>query len=335
MLKKGVEGIEGVQQKREFYCEKCDYKCSTKFLFKQHLSTKKHKGFDPAHIMLKCVCGRSYRHVQSYKRHLKSCKIHTSHKNTISNDEIAKGQSETKKIPFVGEARDTEIGATATEAALAEACSKKVIDDEKRELHTIIKGLMDQNRTIIQENQKMQSVVRDMLPKIGNNNTTFNLQVFLNEKCKDAINLSEFVESLKLETSDLEKTRELGYAGGVANILVRGLQQMEIHRRPIHCSDLQRETLFVRDKDVWEQGEDGRGHLQAAISTVAQRQTGKIKEWEAQNPGWNQTDEGTNRYIEMVRSLTDREEGGNTDREIIRSIAREVDIGAAKNIIQG
>ena len=102
---------------------------------------------------------------------------------------------------------------------------------------------------------------------------------------------------------------------------------MDVHRRPIHCSNLQQQTLFVRDHDAWEHGEGGKGKLKVAISTVAHRQTGKIKEWEAANPDWNKTNEGTQRYIEMVRSVTDGGEDGGANREIISSIAKEVDIG--------
>tara|TARA_Y100000389_G_C17424594_1_gene498796 strand:- start:39 stop:923 length:885 start_codon:yes stop_codon:yes gene_type:complete len=274
-----------------FHCAKCDYTCATRFLFKQHVATKKHR--------LRCPCGRSYRHVQSYRRHAAKC--------STAIQSASQADSQPEDGP---DSPDADSG-----------------DAEKRELRSIIRNLADQNRTILLENQKMQSVVREMLPKIGSNNTTFNLQVFLNEECKDAINLSDFVDTLKLEAGDLDRTRELGYAGGVANILVRGLQQMDVHRRPIHCSDLQRQTLFVRDRDAWEQGEDGRGRLKVAISTVAHRQTGKIKDWEADNPNWNQTDEGTQRYIEMVRSVTDGGEDGGADSKIITSIAKEVDIG--------
>tara|TARA_B100002051_G_scaffold191136_1_gene181114 strand:- start:2362 stop:3171 length:810 start_codon:yes stop_codon:yes gene_type:complete len=253
--------------------------------------------------MLKCPCGKEYRHVQSYRRHARRCAM-----GTLSD---------------VQEAPDLPKG-----GSLGGPADQGVQDGEKQELRDIIRTLVDQNRTILRENQKMQSVVREMLPKIGNNNTTFNLSVFLNETCKDAINLSEFVESLKLEAGDLDKTRELGYASGVASILVRGLQQLDIHRRPIHCSDVEREVLFVRDKDAWEEGAHGRGHLKAAISTLAQRQTGKIKEWEAENPDWNKTEEGTQRYIEMVRSVTDKGEGEREESKIISSIAREVDLGS-------
>ena len=284
-LKDGREG---------FHCVKCNYTCRTRFLFKQHITTKKHR--------LRCTCGKVYRHIQSYKRHAAKCPV-------------ARASEQCAPQP-------AEVGGSAS--AGAEAGGN---DAEKQELLTIIRNLADQNRTILLENKKMQSVVRDMLPKIGSNNTTYNLQVFLNEKCKHAINLSEFVDTLKLEAGDLDRTRELGYAGGVANILVRGLQQLDVHLRPIHCSDVQHETLFVRERDAWEQGEDGRGKLQGAISTVAQRQTGKIKEWEAQNPDWNKSDEGTQRYIEMVRSVTDGGEDSGADSKIITSIAKEVDIG--------
>ena len=279
--------------KSRFHCTKCNYTCTTKYLFKQHLATKKHR--------LRCSCGKSYRHIQSYNRHAAKCP------EAQAAAERARASEERAEAEHPGSQRKEDI--------------------EKQELLNIIRNLADQNRTILQENQKMQSVVREMLPKIGSNNTTYNLQVFLNEKCKDAINLSEFVNTLKLEAGDLDRTRELGYAGGVANILVRGLQQLDVHLRPIHCSDVQQETLFVRERDAWEQGEDGRGKLQGAISTVVQRQTGKIKEWEAVNPDWNKSEEGTQRYIEMVRSVTDGGEGSCAEREIISSIAKEVDIG--------
>ena len=288
----------------KYYCPKCDYGCSTEWLLRQHFNTKKHRQPKCPHKMLKCPCGKEYRHIQSYRRHARKCPANEL--GSISS-----------RVP----AGDPVHIGTAPGSSGAP-------DEEKQELRDIIRTLVDQNRTILRENQKMQSVVREMLPKIGNNNTTFNLSVFLNETCKDAINLSEFVESLKLEAGDLDKTRELGYASGVASILVRGLQQLDIHRRPIHCSDLEREVLFVRDKDAWEEGEHGRGQLKAAISTLAQRQTGKIKEWEAENPDWNKTEEGTQRYIEMVRSVTDKGEGEREESKIISSIAREVDLGA-------
>ena len=184
-----------------FHCVKCSYTCTTRFLFKQHLTTKKHR--------LRCSCGKAYRHIQSYKRHAAKCPVARASEQCTS-------QSANDAAPPAPE----QAGGS---------------DVEKQELLTIIRNLADQNRTILLENKKMQSVVREMLPKIGSNNTTYNLQVFLNEKCKDAINLSEFVDTLKLEAGDLDRTRELGYAGGVANILVRGLQQLDVHLRPIHC----------------------------------------------------------------------------------------------------
>ena len=174
----------------------------------------------------------------------------------------------------------------------------------------------------------MQKVVKEMLPRIGNNNTTFNLQVFLDETCKDAVNLSEFIAGLQLGPSELEITRRLGFAGGVADIFVRGLRAIDLHRRPIHCSDLTREVLHIRDNNVWAAQGEAKPRLEAAISEVARRQTSQIKAWEETYPDWNKTEEGTQRYISMVRSVTDQDQAG-AGRAIINEIAREVVIGSA------
>ena len=317
LLNKKVASESHGKADGELYCAKCDYRCSKPWLFKQHRATKKHKQAPGEHIMLKCECGKQYRHVQSYKRHAKSCPFVIT-QTTYPPDSTKAGMA----------ASDVHAVAPAQTAA-------PTSDSEKSELRNIISTLMSQNQTILQENRNMQSMMREMLPKIGSNNTTFNLQVFLNEECKDAINLSDFVDGLKLDAGDLDKTRRLGYAGGVASILVRGLKDMEVHRRPIHCSDLHRQTLYVRDSNAWEKGEHGRGRLKKAISDVAKRQTGHIKKGEAENPDWNKSDEGTQQYIEMVRGVTDPGDEVCAESEIISSIAKEVALSGAGDPVAG
>tara|TARA_B100000902_G_C27265405_1_gene893246 strand:- start:876 stop:1748 length:873 start_codon:yes stop_codon:yes gene_type:complete len=272
--------------KQEFYCEKCDYTCHTSFLFKQHCSTKKHQKSECSKMLkkyaneYKCECGRIYKHIQSYNRHIKTCKI-----------ELSQCQN-----------------------------------SEKEELRGMISTLISQNQNMLMENKEMRDLVKDMIPKIGSNNTTitnkFNWQFFLNEQCKDAINLTDFVETLKLSLADLAETRQNGYITGITNIFVRGLRELELHKRPIHCSDLKREILYVKDNDTWEKDNEDKQMVKNAISTVAKRQINKIKEWEAVNPDWNKSENGTQMYIEMVRNLG----GCNDDRadnKIIKTIAKE------------
>jgi hypothetical protein len=174
----------------------------------------------------------------------------------------------------------------------------------------------------------MREMLRDVIPRIGNNNTTinnkFNLQIFLNEQCKDAINLTEFVDTLELGLSDLDETRQNGYISGISSIIVRGLKELDLHKRPIHCCDLKREVLYVKDDDKWERENEGKCKIKQAIAVVANKQFDKIKEWEVSNPCWNSTESGTQSYIEMVKQVTTANDDDRSANRIIKSIAKEV-----------
>lgn len=298
MLNK-ICSADTINQKYKFYCEKCDYGSNKKFLFKQHCETKKHrkpqcsKMLNLNMLSYNCPCGRTYKHIQSYNRHKKKCSTEIT---TITNE------TENNK------------------------------DDEKDELRNMISTLISQNQNMLLENKDMREMVKDMIPKLGNNNTTinkFNLQVFLNEQCKDALNLTDFVATLQLELADLDATRQHGYVNGITNIFVRGLRELELHKRPIHCSDLKREVLYVKDNDTWLKDDDDKARMKQAITTVAKRQLAIIKDWEAKNDKWNETDKGTKMYIDMVKSVT----GGSdesSENKIIKTIAKEVIIEKEK-----
>lgn len=293
MLKK-ICSDDTIIQKPKYYCEKCDYSCDKIFLYKQHCKTKKHTKTQCSKMLkkyanfYKCKCGRKYQHIQSYNRHKKTC------------------ESSCNIILDVQEK-----------------------DQEKADLRGMISTLITQNQTMLMENKEMRELVKDMIPKIGNNNNTtinkFNLQVFLNEQCKDAINLSDFVETLRLELDDLDTTRQNGYVSGITSIFVRGLRELELHKRPIHCSDLKREVLYVKDNDSWEKDSDNKKKMKQAITTLAKRQIDIIKEWEANNSNWNSTEKGTQEYVDMVHHVTNCSETMN-DNKIIKTIAKEVTI---------
>lgn len=288
MLKK-ICDFETDEKKEIFYCEKCNYTGKTKFLFKQHCKTKKHQKHECSKMLKKyatpylCKCGREYKHIQSYNRHKKIC---------MKENIIIKN------------------------------------DDENGNLKELISTLVTQNQNILLENKEMREMVKGMIPKIGNNynNTTinkFNLNVFLNEECKDAINLTEFVETLKLELEDLDNTRENGYITGLTNIFVRGLRELDFNKRPIHCSDLKREVLYVKDNNIWEKDNNEKDKLKKALAVVSKRQINKIKEWERNNPNWDNTEDGTTKYIDMIKNLTQHTDVEN-ENKIIKTIAKEV-----------
>ena len=294
MLTKICKKSDG-KEKKEYYCEKCDYKCSTKFLYTQHCSTKKHqnqemlKNAHKKYALFSCDCGRTYKHQQSYNRHLKQCQVR-----------LLTVQTQNTKID---------------------------VDPEKEELKGMVQELLIQNKNMILANKEMRDMVDEIIPKIGNNNTTihnkFNLNIFLNEQCKDALNLTDFVNTLELKIDDLDNTRQNGFITGITDIFVKGLKQLDLNKRPIHCCDLKREILYVKDNNTWERDND-KTTMKQAINDVAKKQISKIKEWESDNPDWNKTDEGTVKYIEMIGNITNTNLENNTENKIIKTIAKEV-----------
>lgn len=302
LIEKGVKS--NGKKKYKYYCEVCDYGCSRKFLMQQHEKTNKHKSAyfsegnaQNAHLEIcyhTCSCGKKYKHVQSYNRHKKVCQF---------------SESENQKLAITVK----EIEKTS---------------EESSDLKDMITALIEQNKSILLENKEMRNIVKDLIPKVGSNNTTnynqFNINVFLNEQCKDALNLTDFVNTLKLESSDLDITRENGYAKGIANIFLKGLRNLDMHKRPIHCSDLKREVLYVKDNDTWEKEAREKPKIKQAITTVAKKQINAIKEWEAKHPGWQNSDKGQKEYCEMVREVTSCAGSDETENKIIRTIAKEV-----------
>jgi len=209
----------------KFQCEKCDYGCSRKFLWKQHLATQKHKRQQSAtdgnqkyalSEDLSCSkCGRCYKQRSGLWRHEKKCTI-------ISEDvNIEKLEQENGELK------------TIMQKMLSGLDKDGKIKDQ----------MMDQMK-------EQNKIIQDMIPRLGNNNNNkFNINVFLNENCKDAINMSEFIESLKIQLDDLQYTTENGLIEGISSVFVNGLKQIDTFKRPIHCTDMKRETIYIKDND--------------------------------------------------------------------------------------
>lgn len=307
------------QNNWKFYCHTCDYGCKRRFLLQQHEKTKKHEMLKNAQKCSKsnsstnskeiknkkkeslyylCKCNRQYKHIQSYRRHQKNCDFYKNNNLISIKDDSLHLNEDYKNI------------------ILENTVMKEVIDQYK--------NLVDDKNN---ENKEMRELFSQLLPKIGNNNTTINntlnLQVFLNEKCKDALNLTDFINTLELGNVDLEITKEFGLAEVIANVFVRGLNALAQDKRPIHCSDLKKEVLYVKDDGVWEKENNERLKIKGAISSFSKKQIKSIKKWEENNPNWENTEEGTKNYFHMVQLLTDpvNEEQEN---KIIKGIAKEV-----------
>ena len=155
-------------------------------------------------------------------------------------------------------------------------------------------------------------------------NQTFNLQFFLNEQCKDAMNMKDFVNSIQLNTDDLESVGKLGYVEGMSNILITNLNKTELHKRPVHCSDIKRETLYVKDEDKWER--DGPDHaiMTNAVLAVEHKNVRLMGEWAAQHPRCMDSNSNDNvKYFKLSKTITDGAQDGNISK-VIKRVAKNV-----------
>ena len=215
---------------KTFECDICIFNCSKKGDYNRHLNTAKHKMLshvddndDKKNIKLyTCSCDRSYKYRQSYYRHKKSC-TYTDNENNIiiTND------------------NSTILN----------------LISQNKELMNL---LVVKNQEHREETSKLHNTIHEMIPKIGNNNNNtnntnqFNLQVFLNEDCKDALNFSEFIAQIKISFEDLENQVESGYVKGISKLFIDNLQGLGTNNRPIHCTDKKRKTLYIKENDEWD-----------------------------------------------------------------------------------
>ena len=155
-------------------------------------------------------------------------------------------------------------------------------------------------------------------------NQTFNMQFFLNEQCKDAMNMKDFVNSIQLDTDDLENVGKLGYVEGMSNILITNLNKTELHKRPVHCSDIKRETLYVKDADKWECDGPDHAKMTNAVLAVEHKNVSLMGEWAALHPKcMNSNTNDNNRYFKLSKIVTDGAKDGNISK-VIRRVAKNV-----------
>ena len=204
--------------------------------------------------------------------------------------------------------------------------TKKESSSDNVELKEIIQTMVQQNNNLqellLKQSDTHREEIQSMIPKIGNTtNNKFNLNIYLNEECKDAVNIMDFVQSLQIGISELETTAELGYIDGITDIMVNGLKELETTKRPIHCSDLKREILYIKDNDVWQKETYAKSRLKHAIKHVSMNNAKQINHWIDKNPNCN--DVIYNNIIMNSVCENDEQQDKFADR-IIKNVAKNV-----------
>jgi len=222
------------------------------------------------------------------------------------------------------------------ECSVDKTDTKPPINNDNGAMMELLKQNQEFKELLIEQQQDNQELQKQLLEAvkegkhITNNtqNNKFNLNFFLNEQCKDAINMSEFLENMTLDLEDLTETGRLGYVNGISRILVNKLREMDTYKRPLHCTDLKRETLYIRDNDVWEKEENSNQKLKELVDRVANKNCKTMRQWTDIHPNYTEMDTPDNQ--EFMR-LSDTILGGFGEEEskqfrsrIIRSVIKEV-----------
>ena len=213
--------------------------------------------------------------------------------------------------------------------------NKRIELDTSKSLE-IITDLLRQNKELheqVIEMSKEPKIINNITNNnISNSNNTtnnqFNLNVFLNEECKNALNIMDFVRSLNLTVQDIEETGRLGYVGGMTRIFVNALKDMDVKMRPIHCTDIKRETVYVKDQDTWEKDNSDKNKLKTALKQVARKNLQMLPEWQEQNPDFRILDTPENQqYMQISLSSLGAysdEESQKQEDKILKNVLKEV-----------
>ena len=263
-----------------FVCETCDYNTSNKKDYTKHISTPKHIKMttmvtydDNKSSLMVCVCGNTYKYRQGLSRHKKSCSS-LINKNII---DIIQPNQQLEQQPKVS-TEDMQMTLILELVKQNQEFKNLLIQQSNQ--------MMEQNKTMI-EVAKNSQVNNNTISNSNNHshNKTFNLQFFLNETCKDAMNMKDFIQSLELSLPELEKMGEVGFAEGMSRVFVNRLNSLDITKRPIHCSDVKREIIHIKDDNKWERDNANLDRLRKIIKNLTHKNILRVDDWKKANPG--------------------------------------------------
>ena len=299
-----------------FCCNNCDYITSNKKDYNKHLMTRKHENttkynenaikIPKKEKIYECECGKTYPYRSSLYNHKKRC-CFVDNKNAIIN-------------------------------------KPEDIDYKDMFLRMIKENKQLQNILVTQQNQ-----INELIPKVGNqiigdNNTInnkhkFNINIFLNEQCKDALTMNEFIDKIKITMNDLMITKNKGLSEGVSNIFIENMNKLSVRERPMHCTDMKRETVYIKcDNTIyngssnWEK-DDENIKLKEALNKVSRVQQKNLDKWTEEHPNWKNNSDEQEEYMQLVKNCTDDLHENKREDKAIRKVCNQVYLGDLVNDI--
>jgi len=318
----------------KFICNECDFRCCKRSDYERHLNTAKHKMVtngtkNTPNNLLKhiCCCGKEFKYRQGLSRHKQNCSgvlidiVSATVISPISNtnntdliDVIVKQQEETTEL------------------------KKLLVQQQEQHFKHMKEQMKEQQEQMKEQQEQHHKQIQELIPQLNqitNINTTnqnncnnkFNLNFFLNEQCKDAMSIQNFIQNLNIGIKELEHMGDVGYVNGMMNIFSNTLGAMDVYKRPLHCTDLKRETLYIKQGDTWEKDTEDKSSLKKLIKSVERKNYGTLRQWEKQHPDAFECDTPDN--IEYMKISTESLGGEqSTDalklNKIMKHVIREV-----------
>jgi hypothetical protein len=334
------------KSQKKYECNLCNYKCSRKNDYDKHIMTRKHINTTKYNgITTKvattlessspftCICGKIYQHRASLYNHSKKCNnvgekisensnsICISNGSENSNSICISNGSENSNSICISNGSDSEMSllkSLVIEVIKSNAGLHKQNNDLQKQVIELCKNIQPNN--IITKNSN--NIIKN------SNNKTFNLQVFLNEECKDAMNITDFMNSFVLQIKDLENIGKLGYVDGISDIIVQKLKELDIKQRPMHCSDSKRETIYVKDEGIWEKEGPSNNKVKKVVGHVSKHNLNLLNSWKDLHPCClNSNSPHNGHYLHLIKeSLGGPNDMDLTESKIVKKISKEITI---------
>ena len=303
----------------KFECKICNFTCSKESEWKRHNVTSKHvnriTGIYKTPITHICKCGKQYKYSRGLWEHKQKCK-----------GKVQELESEQSPVTPVLNPVDSSL---VIELLKQNQEFKEMMIDQHKRMTDQQQKMVEQQDTIIELSKKAGNTTNNTNNTINNNNK-FNLNVFLNETCKDAINLNDFIQSIELTINDFTNTGEVGYVKGISDIMLERFRNMDPHTRPIHCTDLKRETVYVKDSDKWSKEDANKTHIRKAVRIVANKNKDQVHSWIQDNPKYDVLDTPEcDKFFEYSKASLGgygKEEDMKFENKIINNILTETTI---------
>ena len=303
--------MKSSKSSKSFYCKFCDYSTSRNSQYNRHLMTAKHKiltnpnkkGSAPQQCFV-CECGKEYKHLSSLCAHKKTCRyldtMHIEHfDNNIPANYSEKHNETSSIVEIIKQNQDF----------------KSLLIEQQKENQNLQKQLIE----VVKDGKTIHNTT--------NNNQKFNLNFFLNTTCKDAMNMSEFIENMNINFKDIENIGKNGYVEGMTNMILSRIKDLDVTKRPLHCTDLKRETMYIKDNDEWSKDTPENSKLHNMISIVSKQNYGTLPLWRDTYP---ECKDGNNpKYdfcMDMMRNILGEvgDEQIRLDNKVIKKLSQHI-----------